>query len=49
MWYGLIGEKRLDAYFYDGTLSGKQYIDFLKYQLPLLFDNVSLQPCKNFQ
>jgi hypothetical protein len=40
VWCGLIGGKLIGPYFYDGTLTGRRYLDFLANQLPLLLENV---------
>jgi len=37
MWCGLIDGILLGSYFYDGTLTGRRYLNFLVNQLPLLF------------
>jgi hypothetical protein len=47
VWYGLIGEVLVGPYFYDGTLTGKRYLDFLVNQLQLLLENVPLATRKN--
>lgn len=38
VWCGII----LGPYFYDGTFTGRRYLDFFVNQLPLLLENVSL-------
>jgi len=47
VWCGLIGGILLGPYFYDGTLSGRRYLDFLVNQLPLLLEDVSLATREN--
>ncbi|XP_060855227.1 uncharacterized protein LOC132932896 [Metopolophium dirhodum] len=47
VWCGLIGRILLGPYFYDGTLSGRRYLDFLVNQLPLLLEDVSLATREN--
>lgn len=47
VWCGLIGGILLGPYFYDGTLTGRRYLDFLVNQLPLLLENVPLATREN--
>jgi len=47
VWCGLIGGILLGLYFYDGTLNGKRYLDFLINQLPLLLENVPFATREN--
>ncbi|VVC38379.1 Hypothetical protein CINCED_3A019773 [Cinara cedri] len=43
MWvrYGLVGRKLIGPFFYDGTLNGRQYLNFLTNVLSRLLDDVS--------
>lgn len=42
VWCGLIGGKLIGPYFYDGTLNGRRYLNFLTNELPGLLDDVPL-------
>jgi len=42
VWCGLVGGKLIGPYFYDGTLNGRRYLNFLTNELPRLLEDVSL-------
>ncbi|CAI6375452.1 unnamed protein product [Macrosiphum euphorbiae] len=42
VWCGLVGEKLIGPYFYDGTLNGRRYLNFLTNELPRMLEDVSL-------
>jgi hypothetical protein len=42
IWCGLVGGKLIGPYFYDGTLNGRQYLNFLTNELPRLLEDISL-------
>ncbi|KAL4085280.1 hypothetical protein QTP88_027139 [Uroleucon formosanum] len=42
VWCGLINGKLLGPYFYDGTLNGRRYHDFLLNELPNMLDDLPL-------
>ncbi|KAL4098387.1 hypothetical protein QTP88_023011 [Uroleucon formosanum] len=42
VWIGMIGGKLLGPHFYDGTLTGRRYLDFLRDDLPLFLDDLPL-------
>lgn len=42
VWCGLIGGKLLGPYFYDGTLNGRKYYNFLINKLPMMMDDIPL-------
>ncbi|XP_025413677.1 uncharacterized protein LOC112685867, partial [Sipha flava] len=42
VWCGLINGKLLGPYFYDSTLNGRRYNDFLLNELPNMLDDLSL-------
>jgi len=42
VWCGLINGKLLGPYFYDGTLNGRRYNDFLLNELPTMLDDLPL-------
>ncbi|VVC25063.1 Protein of unknown function DUF4817 [Cinara cedri] len=42
VWCGLVGGKLIGPFFYDGTLNGRRYFNFLTNELPRLLDDVSL-------
>lgn len=39
---GLVGGKLLGPYFYNGTLNGRQYLEFLMNELPIMLDDIPL-------
>lgn len=42
VWCGLIGGKLLGPFFYDGTLNGRRYYNFLLNELPMMLDDIPL-------
>ncbi|XP_008185485.1 uncharacterized protein LOC103310101 [Acyrthosiphon pisum] len=42
VWCGLVGGKLIGPFFFDGTLIGRRYLNFLTNELPRLLDDVSL-------
>lgn len=42
VWCGILGDQLIGPYFFNGTLTGQQYLDFLMNQLPLLLENINL-------
>ncbi|XP_025416804.1 uncharacterized protein LOC112688013, partial [Sipha flava] len=42
VWCGLVGGKLLGPYFYDGTLTGIRYLDFLSNQLSIFMEDIPL-------
>ncbi|CAI6354208.1 unnamed protein product [Macrosiphum euphorbiae] len=42
VWCGLVGGKLIGPYFYDGTLNGRRYLNFLTNELPRMLEDVSL-------
>jgi hypothetical protein len=42
VWCGLVGGKLFGPYFYDGTLTGIRYLDFLSNQLPIFMEDIPL-------
>jgi len=47
VWCGLIGGKLLGPYFYDGTLNGRRYLEFLMNELPIMLDDIPLATRNN--
>ncbi|VVC41874.1 Hypothetical protein CINCED_3A018245 [Cinara cedri] len=47
IWCGLIGSKLLGPYFYDGTLNGRRYLEFLMNKLPIMPDDIPLSTRNN--
>lgn len=47
VWCGLIGRHLIGPYFYEGTLTGQRYLDFLQNKLPELLEDVPLQVRRN--
>lgn len=43
VWCGIIGDKLIGPYFFDGTLNGQMYRDFLDHQLPILLEDLTLE------
>lgn len=43
VWCGIINNQLIGPYFYDGTLTGQRYLNFIQYILPELMDNVPLE------
>jgi hypothetical protein len=43
VWCRLIGGKLIVPFFYNGTLSGRRYLNFLIDELPRLLEDVSLE------
>ncbi|CAH0382002.1 unnamed protein product [Bemisia tabaci] len=42
VWCGIIGNYIIGPYFFDGTVTGEVYLDFIENQLPGLLENVPL-------
>lgn len=42
VWCGLLGGKLLGPYFYNGTLNGRRYLEFLMNELPIMLDDIPL-------
>ncbi|XP_025419308.1 uncharacterized protein LOC112689688 [Sipha flava] len=42
VWCGLVGGKLIGPFFYNGTLNGRRYLNFLTNELPRLLDDISL-------
>lgn len=42
VWCGILGDNLIGPYFFQGTLTGEKYRDFLKNEIPKLLENVSL-------
>lgn len=42
VWCGLIGSKLLGPFFYEGTLNGNRYYNFLLNELPIMLDDIPL-------
>jgi hypothetical protein len=42
VWCGILNNKLIGPYFYDGTLTGERYLDFLENILPLLLEDIHL-------
>lgn len=42
VWCGIIGGKLIGPYFFDETLTGRRYLNFLNNELPLLLEDVPL-------
>jgi hypothetical protein len=47
VWCGLIGGKLLGPYFYDGTLNGRRYLEFIMNELPIMIDDIPLATRNN--
>lgn len=47
VWCGILGDSIIGPYFYDGTLNGRRYLDFLCNNLPPMLENVSLNIREN--
>jgi hypothetical protein len=47
VWCGLIGCKLLGPYFYDGTLNGRRYLEFIMNELPIMLDDIPLATRNN--
>jgi len=47
MWCGILGDAIIGPYFYDGTLNGRRYFDFLSNHLLPMLENVPLNIRKN--
>ncbi|KAF0746732.1 Uncharacterized protein FWK35_00015450 [Aphis craccivora] len=43
VWCGILNNTLIGSYFYDGTLTGQRYLEFLQNILPLLMDCIPLQ------
>lgn len=43
VWCGIVDGKIVGPYFFDRTLNGETYLDFLENQLPVLLEDISLQ------
>lgn len=43
VWCGILNNTLIEPYFYDGTLSGQRYLEFLENILPLLMECIPLQ------
>lgn len=42
VWCGIIGDKIIGPYFFEGNLTGRRYLEFLREDLPLLLEDVPL-------
>jgi len=47
VWCGIINNQLVGPYFYDGTLNGQRYLDFLLNNLPELMENIPLETRAN--
>lgn len=47
VWCGLIGGKLLGPYFYDGTLNGRRYLEFLMNELSIMLEDIPLATRNN--
>ncbi|KAL4123158.1 hypothetical protein QTP88_015381 [Uroleucon formosanum] len=47
VWCGILGDSIIGPYFYDGTLNGRRYLDFLSNHLPPMLENVPLNIREN--
>jgi hypothetical protein len=47
VWCGIVGHHLIGPYFYEGTLTGLRFLEFLRNELPILLENVPLQIRKN--
>lgn len=43
VWCGIIGRHLIGPYFYEGSLTGARYLNFLREELPILLQNVQLR------
>lgn len=43
VWCGIVGRHLVGPYFYEGTLTGQRYLEFLRNELPILLENVPYQ------
>ncbi|KAL4130658.1 hypothetical protein QTP88_008071 [Uroleucon formosanum] len=47
VWCGILEDSIIGPYFYDGTLNGRRYLDFLSNHLPPMLENVPLNIREN--